>query len=314
MPTLGALPVQAIDRALLIQALERDGLWRKPVLGLRVRTALEGLFDWARVRNLYAGTNPATLAEIDAAIPGREKKHKPKHREAMPYLEVPAFLAAVRQYQIVELKALEEARKDNPNASLDVSPFLIEFLVLTATRLKQCRFAQWQEIDFAGLMWHCPPAHTKNSTEHNIPLCNRANALLHAVQEAMPFRSKTDLIFPGIGGRNVLQGRNTSLRYLRGKLGRSESIHGFRSSFKLWATKTTGPDGRRLFPRELAELALHHTIAANSVELAYLRPPDGVGEEDFREERRPFMAAWATFCDTPVEPAKKTADIMQLAS
>ena len=60
--------------------------------------------------------------------------------------------------------------------------------------------------------------------------------------------------------------------------GRVATAHGFRSSFRDWASGNG-------FPRDLAERALSHTIS-NQAEAAYRRT-------DLLEERRLMMDAWA---------------------
>ena len=63
------------------------------------------------------------------------------------------------------------------------------------------------------------------------------------------------------------------------------TIHGFRSSFRTWATE------RSNFPREICEAALAHIIGDKS-EQAYQR-------SDALEKRRKLMEAWGTFAAAP---------------
>ena len=72
------------------------------------------------------------------------------------------------------------------------------------------------------------------------------------------------------------------------------SIHGFRSSFKDWATETTS------FPNELSEAALAH-VTGDKTERAYRRG-------DALDRRRELMMAWAAFCggDENVLQLRKT--------
>ena len=60
--------------------------------------------------------------------------------------------------------------------------------------------------------------------------------------------------------------------------GRPATAHGFRSSFRDWASEND-------YPRDYAERALAHKIK-NSVEAAYHRT-------DLLEKRRPMMESWA---------------------
>jgi integrase len=62
-----------------------------------------------------------------------------------------------------------------------------------------------------------------------------------------------------------------------GTPGRVATAHGFRSSFRDWASEQG-------YARGLAERALAHTVA-NKVEAAYHRT-------DRLEQRRPMMEAW----------------------
>ena len=67
------------------------------------------------------------------------------------------------------------------------------------------------------------------------------------------------------------------------RMGRGDlTSHGFRATFKTWATERTN------FPRELVEAALAHVLE-DKTEAAYQRG-------DMLEKRRRLMAAWAEFC------------------
>ncbi|MNG25542.1 Prophage CP4-57 integrase [compost metagenome] len=61
--------------------------------------------------------------------------------------------------------------------------------------------------------------------------------------------------------------------------------HGFRSSFRDWASECTQ------YPREVCELALAHD-ERDQTEAAYSR-------SDFIEKRSALMADWASFITTP---------------
>ena len=65
------------------------------------------------------------------------------------------------------------------------------------------------------------------------------------------------------------------------------TVHGFRSTLRDWCAERT------VFPREVAEMALAHTLG-DKVEAAYRRG-------DLFQKRRQLAEAWAAFCDG--EPA-----------
>ena len=63
---------------------------------------------------------------------------------------------------------------------------------------------------------------------------------------------------------------------------RDITVHGFRSTFRDWASETTS------FPHEVCEMALAHSIS-NKTEAAYRRG-------DLMEKRRDLMQSWADYC------------------
>ena len=61
------------------------------------------------------------------------------------------------------------------------------------------------------------------------------------------------------------------------------TVHGFRSTFKDWASEQTS------YANEVSEMALAHTVG-DKVENAYRRT-------DLFDKRRRLMADWAEYCD-----------------
>jgi integrase len=153
----------------------------------------------------------------------------------MPYAEVPAFMAALREWEAMAALALE-------------------FLILTAARSG----ATWQEIDLEAKVWTIPAARMKAAREHRVPLSGRAMTILKGLAEA----KISEFIFPGQRlGKPLSQ--ISMLKALR-RVSSSVTTHGFRSSFRDWAGNETH------FPRELAEAALAHVIG-DKAEQAYRR-------------------------------------------
>ena len=116
---------------------------------------------------------------------------------------------------------------------------------------------------------------------HRVPLVPAAIKILEAQ------RGQDDVLaFPG-----AKQGKSLSnmamLTVLR-RMNRDDiTVHGFRSTFRDWAAEETD------FPREIAEMALAHTVGT-AVENAYRR-------SDLFDRRRQLMMAWAARCITPVK-------------
>ena len=76
--------------------------------------------------------------------------------------------------------------------------------------------------------------------------------------------------------------------------------HGLRSTFRDWTAERTS------FPRDLAEMALAHSVG-NKVEAAYRRG-------DMLERRAAMMQTWAEFLATPVTTGEKVIALTRRAA
>src|SRR5262249_15759903 len=151
--------------------------------------------------------------------------------------------------------------------------------ILTAARSGEAIGARWDEIDLAQAMWTIPAARMKSGKEHRAPLAPRVVKLLQALPREQDNRYG---FIGGMRGRGIT---NTAMLLLLRRLGRNESVHGFRSAFRDWAAECTS------FPNHIVEQALAHSIG-NAVEAAYRRG-------DLFAKRRKLMEAWAAYCDRP---------------
>ncbi len=133
--------------------------------------------------------------------------------------------------------------------AMPVSKLAFEFLVLTAARWGEVRWAEWSEIDLTEGVWAVPEARMKAKREHRVPLCRRALELLEGTRK-LDDRSGP-LVFMRKGGQPLAD------RQLRQLLQQQEIAavpHGFRSSFRDWAAEETD------HPREVVGAALAHVV------------------------------------------------------
>jgi len=259
-PKLGALPVSKVDTGLVLQVLEP--IWNaKPETATRLRGRIESVLDWARVRGLRDGNNPAQWrGHLDKLLPKRSKVAKVNHHPALPYLDSAGFMKSLRQQDGVAAKALE-------------------LIILTATRTGEAIGAKWDEFDLAKGIWTIPAERMKAKREHKIPLSNAAIAVLKDMKRVVGNAHA----FPGARTGKPIS--NMACLKLLERMKREDlTVHGFRSTFRDWAAERTS------FPREVAEAALAHTIG-DKVEAAYRRG-------DLFDKRRRLMEAWAEFCGT----------------
>lgn len=232
LPIVGALPVQAIDTALVMKVLEP--IWNtKPETASRVRGRIEAVLDWARARGYRTGENPAKWrGHLAQLLPPRSKVQRVEHMPAMPYAEIGAFMVRLREQR-------------------EVSAAALEFTILTAARSGEVIGAKWGEID--GRVWTVPAERMKAGKQHRVPLSDAAMAVL----DRMRAIRKGDYIFPRPFTKNYLLG-------VVRRMGLEVSVHGFRSSFRDWCAEQTN------YPREIAEAALGHVVG-DKTEAAYRR-------------------------------------------
>jgi integrase len=179
----------------------------------------------------------------------------------MPWQQVPQFVQDV-------------IRKD-----VDTTRSVLEFVILTAARSGEARGAKWSEINFSDRIWTIPHQRMKSGTEHIVPLSDRALELLERQKGLHP-----DLIFPSVRGKVLSDMALTN--FLRRHSARSGDpdrhavTHGFRSSFRDWASEES-------YSRDAAERALAHAIKSKT-EAAYHRTT-------LLSERTKMMQHWADF-------------------
>jgi integrase len=272
-PIIGNLPVTAIDTGLVMKCLEP--IWQdKPETASRLRGRIESVLDWATVRGFRQGDNPARWrGHLAKLLPPRTKVRNVKHHPALPYADLPEFMAELRGQENISARALE-------------------FTILTAARTNEALAARWAsgEFDLLNKIWNVPAERMgKTGRVHSVPLSDRTVELL----TALPRIKGNDYVFAGGKRGKPLSGM--AMDALLARMGYKDgkaTVHGFRSTFRDWAGDCTN------YPRDVAEAALAHTIQ-NDAEAAYRR---GTAIE----KRRRLMADWARYCSQkPKEKAER---------
>lgn len=231
----------------------------RPETARRIRMRIEKVLDAAKVKGLRTGENPARWrGQLDHILP-RHTKSTDDHHNAMPYGEVPAFLASLEQKRGFSVLALWLA-------------------IPTAARTGEVIGARWEEIDMEAGLWTIPAQRMKARRACRVPLTAPALEVLNEVKGA-----HSEWIFPGPSLQAPLSNMAMLSLLKRAKL--NCTVHGFRSAFRDWAAETTN------FPSEGCEMALAHAVA-NKTEAACRRG-------DLFEKRKALMAAWAGFLTEP---------------
>jgi integrase len=261
-PVMGKLPIAAINTPLILSALEP--IWQtKTETASRLRGRIESILDWAAVRGLRQGENPARWkGHLDKLLPARNKVQKVKHLEALPYSAIGQFMTELRGRDGMSARALE-------------------FAILTAARSGEVRGATWDEIDFEGSIWKIPASRMKAGKEHRVPLSEQTIKLLENITRI----AGSNHIFPAPRKGQLSDMALTSVIKRMGYDGLTQ--HGFRSTFRDWAGETTA------HPREVIEHALAHQLR-DKAEAAYQRG-------DLLVKRILLMRDWGRFCTNITE-------------
>ena len=162
------------------------------------------------------------------------------HHRAMPFREVPEFVAKLRDIDTTGTRALE-------------------LIILTAARMNEVLRMTKGEVDLDAKVWTVPATRIKSARAHQgLPLVPRAVEIIREASAA----SNSDYIFGGHRHGRPLS--PTAVTMTLKRLAADATVHGFRSSFADWRGDATH------FSRELAEAALAHLIG-DEVERAYRR-------------------------------------------
>ena len=106
-PVLGSVAVQHVDTALVMKVL--DPVWtKKPETANRVRGRIEKVLDWAKARGYREGDNPARWrGHLETQLPRRSKVRAVRHHPALPFADLPEFMAELRVREGLSARALE---------------------------------------------------------------------------------------------------------------------------------------------------------------------------------------------------------------
>lgn len=254
IPHFGTRRVDQIETPDVLRALAPIWL-TKPETARRVRQRIGTVLNWAKATGHRSGENP-----VEGVAQGLPKQtDEVEHHAALPYVEVPAFVAR-----------LQEADRG------EGTKLAFEFLILTALRTSEVLGARWEEIDAADAVWTVPAKRMKMKRMHRVPLSARALALL---QRAKLLAGESPFLFPGQKAGKPLS--NMAFEMTLRRMEVPVTAHGFRSSFRDWTAEATS------YPNEVAEMALAHVLK-NRVEAAYRRG-------DLLEKRRGLMEEWSSF-------------------
>ncbi|QXT40979.1 tyrosine-type recombinase/integrase [Gymnodinialimonas ceratoperidinii] len=253
-PIIGDRPIDSVETADVMAILAP--VWTTtPDTARRLKQRIALVFDWAKGAGHYHSENPVN--GVKKALP--KVKRLVSHRLALPWQKLPDFMLELHTRDSMSARALE-------------------FLILTATRSKECRFACWRELTSED--WKIPAERMKREVEHRIPLSAAARAVLERVRGI-----ESELVFPYFSQQGAEGGKPQSENAFLALLKRMQrddfTPHGFRSTFRDWCSECTDVSDK------VAEAALSHSTG-NETEQAYAR-------SDLFGRRVELMEKWGAF-------------------
>ena len=258
LPYLGAVPLKDIKPAHVLETLRRIEARGAHEVAAKCRILISQVFRYAVITS-RADADPAAM------LKGALKAHPPvKHR------------ATVAQDDMGKLfKALQDVPAE------DITKLAMYWLILTAARTAEMRFATWKEIEASKTLWRIPPDRMKMDREHIVPLSTQALEILDRAKPMRTTKAPDSLIFPGFTRHGALS-ENALLALLAraGYFGRQTS-HGFRAAFSTWAHEVDEAD-----PDVIEACLAHHR---GDVRAVYNRA-------SYLSRRRELLQRWADQC------------------
>lgn len=250
-PFIGNLLVDTIEAGHIRDMLAP--IWTtKPELARKVRMRVGQVLNFSHSKGWRATEAPGRSITV-----GLPKQPTGKNFKAMPYTDVPAFIASLRG------KAPTAGRQ------------ALQFQILTAARPGEVRAARWGQMDLARGDWNRPASMMKGGDAHTVTLSTAAIELLTGIKGDLEPKAN-DLVFPS--PRGGMLSDMTLSKVLRDAK-QPFDAHGFRSSFRDWVAEMM-PE----VPDPVAEAALAHVVP-DKVVRAYKRTR-------FIEMRRVLLEAW----------------------
>ena len=154
----------------------------------------------------------------------------------------------------------------------------LRFIILTGVRSGEARGAEWSEMNLPAAEWRIPAERMKGGCEHRVPLSRAAMDTLEVVR-SLQYPAGWCFPSPTRAGKHIQV--STLAQVVKRIYGDRCTVHGFRSSFRVWASEQTS------VPHAVAEAALAHQVGS-AVERSYAR-------SDLFEKRRVLMDRWAEF-------------------
>jgi integrase len=251
LPRLGKVPVSEINQRMIRDTLQP--IWHdKAVTAAKAINRLGLVLRHAAALGLQVDIQATDNAK---ALLGKQR-HRETHVESMPWQEVPAFFASLKEPTTANLA--------------------LRLLILTGHRVKPVRFLHLDHID--GDVWTAPADLLKGKEGSTDTFRCHLSAEAHNIIDLARPLAREGFLFPSVRSGVMSDATMSRLMERRGILARP---HGFRTSMRAWLEDVTSAS------YEVKETMIQHKVGG-AVERAYRRT-------DYLEQRRPLYDEWAAF-------------------
>ena len=235
-------------------------LWReKPETAKKIQERVRLVMGYGKALDWCEGDNPAAWKDNLENLCGAAAYRPIKHHKHLPYTDLPKFF-----------KELQNTHTRSSEA--------LQLTILTALRTSELLKVQRHEIDVEKRTLTIPQERMKKGRTHVVPLSDMALALIERIMR----RHNHAYLFPGHGNPDKSLSNMAMLSLLKKRFSRYDiTVHGFRSTFKIWAVEQEGCDYQAI------EFALAHKLK-NPEEAAYFH-------SNLLEKRRKLMQDFANY-------------------
>jgi integrase len=281
---IGTMLAPLVTKEILLHVVGLDEMFRtKPTTADAIQGYIRAAYERA---DFYHGIkdNPA---DWEHPLAG---DHQSKPHEAIPFEELPHFMAALDAY-------------GETGAQPSVAALCFKWVVLAACRRIEACKVQWSDVagwqTDAKPTWHVPAGKHKMGHEGDketgdpwdCPITERMREILAEMASRYPEAAPEDYVF-----RSPQRSRQTAIdpTVLNGLLKRLQwptkcTVHGFRTTFALWAENRNYPD--LLIERQ-------HIHKTEGVGGSYRHHGRNLKDATL-EQRRPMMEAYGRYATQP---------------
>ena len=261
---------------------------------------LKAIFNWAIAKGVYQITeNPINKRGALGILlePLTKQRTDTDNHPSLDFHEVPQFIEAL-------------TKLGSPSA------LAVAFSIVTASRFKAVRCAEWSEIDLKNKVWNIPEEHDKMKGRRmrQVLLSDEAIELLSYLPRVNNYlfpsgshlgklsENAPSMLIRGMDTQKAaIDGRGWKDFTRRNGAGKIEPVritqHGTaRASFRTWA-KNDELGNNRKFDQEAVELCLLHA-RKDTYRGAYDR-------SQLLKERRLVMKEWGAFCFSALRASQK---------